>query len=348
MAITSDNSNNKAIVVESYIAPDPSAVNPTPQQVNNQTQKESDKSNEQQTVTNVSQIDSKVTTSNTPPNLKAQGQAKLALVLNKKRSEIKQIIIPMLVAVSTQIGIKNIGTLKAKVPKTCLTKPELAEILLKRNRIVEKLNRIVKIIDVFSKILTGISLLIGITAALVETLKSSKTALKVAASTIPIIEYTPDGGNSLLNSADAIKDIGDETSKKLIQISGAIAAASLALMVINAVLLKIISMLKSIDSYLVQCTPEVSSLLTPLSPTLLEIEKINNNLQQANNEQTYNGFILEIIEEPYSPTVNRRRAVAKNKEGIILLSTPLTFSTDNQTLIEEIKLVIDSNNLKSY
>jgi hypothetical protein len=39
--------------------------------------------------------------------------------------------------------------------------------------------------------------------------------------------------------------------------------------------------------------------------------------------------------------------VARNTQGIILLSTPLTFSTENQTLIDEIKLLIDSNNLKA-
>jgi hypothetical protein len=345
MATILNNSNNIATVVESYIAPNPNATNPTPQEVNNQTQKELDKSNEQQTVTSVSQIDSKVTINNIPPDLKPQGQEKLALVLNKKRSEIKQIIIPMVVALSTQIGIKNIGTLKAKIPKTCLTKSELNEILLKRNRIVEKLNRIVKIIDVFSKILIGISLLIGITSVLIRTLKASKNTLKAAASTIPVAPPAPDGGNSLLNSVDTIKGIEEETFKKLIQISGAIAAASLALMTINAILLKIIGMLNSIDSYLKQCLPDAT--LTPLSDTLLELIKVNNDINQIDNQQIYNGFILEIVEEPYSPTVNRRKAVAKNTQGIILLSTPLSFTTDDQTLLNQIKLLINSNNLKA-
>lgn len=350
MATTSDNSNNKATVVESYVAPNPNATTPTPQQVNDQSQKELNLSNEQQTVTSVSQIDPKVTTSNTPPDLQAQGQAKLAIILNKKRSEIKQILIPMLVSLATQIGIKNIGTLKAKVPKTCLTKPELDRLVFKRNKIVERLNRIVKIIDTFSKILTGLSVLVGIASVLVSTLKSSKTALKIAATAVPVSAGVPDGGNSLLVSADSVQGIGDEASKNLAKVSGALAAASLALVTINAILLKILSMLKSIDSYLIQCMPDVSSSLTPLAPTLLEIEQMNNEIEnsQNNNQQTYNGFILEIVEEPFSPTVNRRKAVAKNKEGVILLSTPLTFSTDTKTLIEEIKLVIDSNNLKSY
>ena len=115
-------------------------------------------------------------------------------------------------------------------------------------------------------------------------------------------------------------------------------------------------LVKDFIKKLKKCNPDISSStsstpLVPLSPTLLEIERINKEVEANNqnniNEQTYNGFILDIIEEPYSPTVNRRKAVAKNRNGIILLSTPLTFSTDNQTLIDEIKLLIDTNNLKA-
>jgi hypothetical protein len=82
-----------------------------------------------------------------------------------------------------------------------------------------------------------------------------------------------------------------------------------------------------------------------LDSKLQQLEESLNNINVNNN--TYRGFVLEIVEEPYSPTVNRRKAIAKNTQGIILLSTPLTFSTENQVLIEEIKLLIDSNDLKA-
>ncbi len=64
--------------------------------------------------------------------------------------------------------------------------------------------------------------------------------------------------------------------------------------------------------------------------------------------QVYNGFTLDIVEEPFSPTVKRIKAVARNPQGIILLQTPLSFTTLSQVLITELKLIIDKSNLKAY
>jgi hypothetical protein len=316
--------------------------NPTPQQVNEQTQNESDKSNEQQTITNLTQTDDKVVSNNTPTDLKPQGSDKLAIILNKKGSEIKKFIIPIVVSLATQIGIKNIGTLKAKIPDTCLTKPELDKIVNTRNQIVNKLNDAVKVIDIFSKVLAGVSIITGVTLALIRTLSTARTAISVATKAIPTIPVP----GSVVTGLDDLKNAQDIAITRLTKISGVTAAASLSLIVINSILLKIIGMLNSIDSYLKQCAPDAS--LIPLSDTLLDLITVNNDIKQNETQQTYNGFILEIVEEPYSSTVNRRKVVAKNSQGIILLSTPLTFSTDTQTLINEIKLIIDSSNLKAY
>ena len=62
----------------------------------------------------------------------------------------------------------------------------------------------------------------------------------------------------------------------------------------------------------------------------------------------YKGFTLDIVKESFSPTVDRVKAVAKNPQGIVLLQTPLSFTTTPQVLVSEIKLIIDSNpNLKA-
>ena len=101
-----------------------------------------------------------------------------------------------------------------------------------------------------------------------------------------------------------------------------------------------------IDDYLTGCSIDPNN-LTPLNDNLQQLQESLNSANNINNNSTYKGFVLEIVKEAYSPTADRRKAVAKNTQGIILLSTPLTFSTDDQTLLNEIKLLIDSNNLKA-
>ena len=66
-----------------------------------------------------------------------------------------------------------------------------------------------------------------------------------------------------------------------------------------------------------------------------------------NKNEIYQDFLFEIVEEPFSPSVNKRRAVAKNSNGIILLQTLSSFTTDTQVLFAELKLIIDKNNLKA-
>jgi hypothetical protein len=66
------------------------------------------------------------------------------------------------------------------------------------------------------------------------------------------------------------------------------------------------------------------------------------------NDGSYKGFTFTIEEVPFSPTVNRIKAIALNQGGIPLLETPLSFTTNRQTLIDELKLIIDRDDLKAF
>ena len=124
---------------------------------------------------------------------------------------------------------------------------------------------------------------------------------------------------------------------------------------VNPTLTTITNLFKVIDKYLVGCDANTIN-LTPLNPSLQALD--NAQKQQVVDAQNvnavdfpssvYKGFTLDIIKEPFSPTVNRVKAVAKNPQGIVLLQTPLSFTTAPQTLISNIKLIIDLNpNLKA-
>lgn len=353
-AIAVSENASSSNIVKKYIEPEPKPEpKPTPQQVNDKTQQETNKKTEQQNVTEISKTDAKVTEKNTPPLAKPKGAEKLAIVMNKKRSEIKRTLIPIAVAIAIKAGIQNIGTPQVKQPDTCLSPNEVNDLIRRRNQLVNKLNGIVRTIDSFTKVITGINLVLTITITLLRTIKTLRKTTSVATKFIPSPPGTP---GVLVTTLMDLKDFEDNTIPKITKATEQVAILSLSLSLINNILLKLIAMLSSIDFYLKKCsqtptTGEESSSaveLVPLSPTLLELEKINKELE-ANQQpdETYNGFVLAIEEVQFSPTVTRRKAVAKNKSGITLISTPLSFTTDDQTLLNQIKLLIDSNNLKA-
>lgn len=321
---------------------------PTPQQVNDDRQKDEVKKTEQQEIVSTQQTDSKTIEDNTPQNLKLKGKDKFAILIAQKGEEVKKTLIPIAIGLATTAGIKAVGTALEQLPDFCLPENEVNKILDVRNQIVGKLNNIVTTVDSFTKTINSLK---SVITPLDKALSTLDTAKKVAQIAIPLIPSTPPGtpnpANTALVALGTLKDLQDQITPKIINTKSTIDSISLAVSVVKDPLLKIINILNSIDKYLKKCSKNAPELV-PLNDSLLTLEQTQNQVAEAvSTENTYNGFILETVTVPYSPTVNRVRAVAKNAQGIILLQTPLSFTTTPQVLIEEIKLIIDSSNLKA-
>lgn len=253
-------------------------------------------------------------------------------------------ILPPISEMAVKAGIEGLGTLKEKLPDVCLPQSELEKFLELRNRLMDQINNISNIINSLSKLTNTLQ-------PAVTTVDTSLTIAKTTVNTIttamlalpPTIPVPPQLLTGLINAVTLVNGtlppILTTNVNKLNSLTTAVDFC-------NTFLLKIKDILSSIDNYLKKCGVDPNS-LTPLNNDLQQLQNNLNNASNLANSNTYKGFIIDIVEEPYSPTVNRRRAVARNKNGIIELQTPLTFSTDTKTLIEEIKLVIDSNNLKA-
>jgi hypothetical protein len=84
--------------------------------------------------------------------------------------------------------------------------------------------------------------------------------------------------------------------------------------------------------------------LLNVSSSLTNVAK---QLVVSNNDGTYKGFTFQIEEVPFDSKLVRKKAIGINKSGIKLIETQLSFTLDNQVLIDELKLVIDKNNLKA-
>jgi len=135
---------------------------------------------------------------------------------------------------------------------------------------------------------------------------------------------------------------------RLPKIAGSIAAAAIPISIINIYIQQLVGILSALDIKLKQCVPNQVNDLLPFSDNIISISAQQTQANATINQTTYNGFLIEIETVPYTPTVNRYRAVGKNQSGITLVQTDLSFTLDPQILINELKLIIDKDNLKAY
>jgi hypothetical protein len=258
--------------------------------------------------------------------------------------KLVQQMIPTISQVVEKTGIQNIGQPNMQMPSACLLPDGLQDILKLRNSLIDKLNTTSKTIESLSRSLNPLTTIVDTTSKTLKTVRTARIAANAGLAFIVPPLVVPGAIPSAINIA---KDLEEFLTPQVTVAKNSITSIKTALDYANNAIFKLLNMLKAIDQYLTGCnvqlpdTPVINSYVTQVDQQYTEVQNTPSDIE------IYKGFILGIVEEPYTPTVNRRKAVAKNKDGIILLSTPLTFSTDKQTLTNEIKLVIDSNNLKA-
>jgi len=277
----------------------------------------------------------------TPNDLKAMGIAKLPLLLLVIGNQVKTIINPALEnLIATQVQ-KYINT------DSCPDKVTLDKIRQQRDLIVSQLNKIGRTLNIITLSLTGVATFLAILQGAIKAIDLAKIAAKVAAAAFPVLAPALPGLLATLDNARTATIIDPTTgTSKLQKYTSIIGGAALVASIIGAFILVAIVLLKSIDIFLSKCDP--NNTLIPISKEIQDIAEIQAKSTQTQNETTYKGFNIIIELVPYTPTVNRRRALGQNQDGITLIQTELSFTTDDQTLINELKLIIDRDNLEAY
>lgn len=270
------------------------------------------------------------------------GPNKLPVLIAEKGQALIQQLVPTVIQIADKTGIQNIGQPNMKMPGTCLTTDELQKILQLRNNMVDKINTATKTIELLSKPIDTLNTVVDTTSKILNISKGARTAANIALGLLPV---TPGAAPAAINTLGDVINILDpqiQTAKN------SISSISEALDYTNGILFKLLNLLKIIDGYLTGCGI-ASSDLSSTSDYLNAVEQQYTQVQESpTDSQVYNGFTLGIVEEQFSPTVKRIKAVARNSQGIILLQTPLSFTTTPQVLITELKLIIDKSNLKAY
>jgi hypothetical protein len=273
----------------------------------------------------------------TPEDQKPKGTAKLPSLLFALGSQIPQIIQPSLQGL-IQKYLPN--------PDVCPSSVTLNELIVQRNNIVQSLNNIGTRTNQLGISITGVSNFLTITLGLITAVEVASLIASAAAKAIPLI---PGAVPAALNDAQTLirKTTFDRLgNSKLSKIQGIISSSALVISIIGTYVLTVKGLISIIDAYINKC--QLNPNIIPTSDVINAIADAQLQASQTSNQTTYQGFIIEIEEVPFTPTVIRRRAVGKNQQGIVLIQTELSFTTSDQTLINELKFIIDRDNLKAY
>lgn len=267
-----------------------------------------------------------------PSNLKKQGIDKLSGLLISKGEEIRQQVIPK---ITDEIN---------KAQTTSDYCNNIQVLLTTRNNIVSKLNNISTFLDQTTLAFTGLSAFFELTILAKSVIDNARLAANIGASVLPVVPGSVTAAIDSLGVASNQITFSNLGESKLVTLRNTLGGSAISLAVISASIRTAILLLNSLDSLLSKCS-NVGN-LTPVSSSLITItEQVEKSSQVS--DDLYKGFLIKIETVPYTPTVNRSKAVGINSDGIKIIETGLSFTQNIQTLIDELKQNIDNNNLKA-
>lgn len=240
----------------------------------------------------------------------------------------------------------TLSYLEKNKPPFCLP-PAIA----KKQR--DKLNSLLGIVETTatalnftSEGLNVLTLVVNGTITAIEGLTLTKFTANQAAKAIPLI---PGVIVSLLEDLDTIITSFKETpigDRRITKVRDQLQTGAFYISIASAIMDAIATILNIFISLLKACG-ETPNELGPQTKKLIEL---NQTTLSSNTQQSYKGFTFQIIQRPLpsDPKIQRNVAQALNTEGIVVLESQPSFTDNPKVLIEELKLIIDRDNLKAY
>jgi hypothetical protein len=283
---------------------------------------------------------SDVISNNTPGDQKPEGINKFGPVINAQTKKIIGIVTPNALALAA--NYINLTDVCPSEQTTRNTLNQFNNIVKDINNTVEGVNKVANISQLAS---TGVNTIQQISTALQTTIPIASAAAK----TIPLV---PGFVVSLLDDLDYVNNKllykSDGTAKLPPIIAGA-NALTLGISLFSLTLRNLASTITGLTLALQKCLPEADHKnIEQLSATTNQYLSYGNDNYDDFDTTSYQGFDIKIEEIPYTPTVIRKKAVGYNSQGIPLIQTELSFTSNSQTLVSELKLIIDRDNLKAY
>ena len=280
--------------------------------------------------------------SNIPTDLKSKGIDKLSQIISDQSNKIPILILPLALKFAQELGIdpNNLS-----IPDICPSEDTLNTILPPLNGLVDNLNQIGDLLTNITKIVGSAALGGQILQTTSDTLNNILPILQAAIIAIP----PPALPGAVVGAESVISYINEKILQKkdgspvLPPINAAIGSAAINLAVASGFILLVLPLLETIIILLKKCFPEVN--INVINSNVSSLATAAKPKDQINLLEKYKGFNLEIINVPFNDTLTQRKAVARNQSGEIVLQTELSFTTENNTLITELKNIIDTSGL---
>jgi hypothetical protein len=261
--------------------------------------------------------------------------------LNDSINDIKNKLLPVIITLIAEFGVTGVQKLidnkKDKLENLinqtkCPTPAQLTELINKKNKLVKQLNQLFKVIDSATKAL-------GITGGIIEALNIAYQILK----NIPIPSAVAGVGVpiSLINT---IQDNKEKLDKLIVGLRAVNAGTLTILILLRQVLSQALQYLSLLDTLVEHCYPEAEQEKISIELTALVAQQ---TVQTSPIITNVNGFEMGVETEPTTKSLKRRRAIARNKSGVVMLTGEWSFSSIDQILIDELSFYIQQNDLKA-
>ena len=243
-------------------------------------------------------------------------------------------LFPLAISLMVVFGITKLEK-EEQETAVCPNNELLRELIKRRNSIVKQINQMWIVIAANTAI-----------AALFLYLSIQLKGVKSNISAIGFPVATPPGVGVPYSLIAKLEDV-KELLKDLVDISEDLKKAlliSLIFLVISLII--ILRYLKRVDELIENCGGDI-----PMEQINAELLAIQANSQEQGNPilTNVNGFKLSVVQEDKSKVGDRykRKAIAKNSGGIIILQGEPSFSAEDQILLDELAFYIIQNNLKA-
>ena len=263
---------------------------------------------------------------------------------------LKTTLLPFVISQISRFGITNAKeALNKGIEDLDILCPsnldELNNIIEQKNKLTKKLNNTFKTLENIKVGVQTANQIITVAQIVAQTLSTLILAF-------PAIPFAPDPTKALTSkipqATGKLKSVMETISDTLAKMKIISSSVLLILNILISIIQQILNYLSLLDKLIQKCAVDGA----------LSQESLSNDLLTATQEQieqgssivtNVNGFEMSIlsVEGETDQGLKRRRAIARNKDGVIMLQGEPSFSSNDQILIDELVFYIQQNDLKA-